>query len=181
MAMSPEKLAERIEKWRLAGFSMAVVNETTATLQLDKTESQGRAPRKQGRLVGTIRIVRPSATAAARRGYIQAMLAAGNKKRKDGVPYARVLQEGGIFISPTANATHTARHVIIARKARYTERGKLVNGVLRIMLGGRAVFTRGVKHPGSKFPKLDFMRVNRDRASTRLDAAVQRSANREIA
>jgi len=171
--LSPGNAAARLEKWARAGFDIAVVDGLTATLEADKTASAGRAPRASGRLAATVKIVRPSASSAARKGFIIGRLKAGNRKRADqgGVPYARVHQVGGIFVSPTANASHTNRHGIAPKSA---------DGRLRFVIGGKVVFARRVAHPGSRFKKLEYLRIDEDRAQRRIDTSLQRSADKEI-
>lgn len=159
-------------KWAKAGFPIAIVDGLVNGLELDRRESTSRAPRKSGRLAATIRVVKPSATAAARRGFITAALAAGSKSgdRRKAVSYGRVHQVGGF----------TGPHRIRARAAQYVG-GRLVSGVMAMKIGGRTVFAPQVFHPGSKFRKLEYLKITEPRVAYSIDRSIQGSADREVA
>jgi hypothetical protein len=42
------------------------------------------------------------------------------------------------------------------------------------------VFARRVKHPGSKFRGLNYVRIDVDRTQVRIDSSLQKSIDREI-
>jgi hypothetical protein len=62
----------------------------------------------------------------------------GGRVYTSGVPYARILHDGG----------RTSPHVIMAKRAR----------ALRFQWNGRTVFFKAVNHPGSVFPPRPYVR-----------------------
>jgi hypothetical protein len=165
-------LAERIRKWAAIGIDASLVEGITTGLQVDEKESEGRAPRKQGRLVRTIRVVQPSATRAAKRGVIRAGLAAGSRSgdRRLAVAYASVLQTGKVGYPPGAK---TRKHPIQARRAEYRNGRISTTGVLSFVAGGRRVFVRRVMHPGSRFEAMNYLQINEPRLARVIDEKVQ--------
>lgn len=180
--MSPAKMAEQIRKWREAGFDVAIVDAGIATIEADRNEARSRAPRRSGALAGTIRVIRPSSTAAARRGYVRLALAAGSRAMGNPVRYASVLQTGTVGyparertkahpISPQgggATLRVSGRRAVLRENSSHT--------VLRLKVPGGNVFVARVKnHPGSKFQALNYLQVNEARAVTIIGAGVAKA------
>jgi hypothetical protein len=178
--LTPKQAAERLERWAKAGFQVALVDALTTALEADKRESAGRAPRRTGALASTIRVTKPSAARAEKTGVLKASLAAGRRSvdRRKAVPYARVLQTGQVYGGPGGR---TRPHVIVAREGRYNAGGRFATtGALSFTVGGRRVLARAVKHPGSRFRALGYLRVNEPRLGRQLDQGIQASADKEI-
>lgn len=178
--LTPKQAADRLEKWAKAGFNVALVDSVTGALEADKQESAGRAPRRTGALAATIRVAKPSASRAAKTGVLKASLIAGRRSvdRRKSVAYARVLQTGQVYGGPGGR---TRPHVIVAREGRYDAGGRFgTTGVLSFTVGGRRVFARAVRHPGSRFRPLGYLRVNEPRLQRQIDQGLDRSAQREI-
>lgn len=154
--LSPSEAAARLRKWAAAGFNPAVVGGLLSGLEVDRRESQGRAPHRTGALASTIRVKRPSSTRAAKIGRIDSGLSAGGKK----APYGRIIQEGG----------KTRPHTITPKKA----------PMLAFVVSGRLVFAKSVNHPGSTFPPRPFLRINKDRLAKAIDESIGRSVARTI-
>jgi hypothetical protein len=175
--------AAAIRKWAEVGFDYAAVQGLKASLQQDKSESQGRAPKRTGKLAGTIRVVNPSSTAAGRNGFIKGGLAAGSRGLK-GVPQAGVLQRGTVW----GGGAKSKPHLITRRTGSYQSTqvsvgggpsfgaSAFVTGHLKLS----PTFPRQVHHPGSKWPALDYLRVDAARASTQIDSALHQSADRDL-
>ncbi len=178
--LTPQQAAERLAKWARAGFNVALVDAVTSALEADKQESAGRAPRRTGALASTIRVTKPSASRAAKTGVLKASLIAGRRSvdRRKAVAYARVLQTGEVYGGPDGR---TRPHVIVAREGRYNAGGRFATtGALSFTVGGRRVFARSFRHPGSRFRPLGYLRVNEPRLSRQLDQGIQASADKEI-
>ncbi len=178
--LTPKQAAKRIARWAKTGISLALVDSLKSALDVDRRESATRAPHRSGALAGTIRVTEPSSTKAAQTGLIKASLSAGRRSvdRRKAVPYARVLQTGQVYGGPGGK---TKPHPIVARRARYNERGTLLTtGVLSFVIGGRRVFTRSVRHPGSRFRALGYLRVNEPRLQHQLDRDLGKDTEKEI-
>jgi hypothetical protein len=170
--VSPKQLAKRLEKWAKAGIDVRLVDLTVGALAVDKGESQARAPKREGRLARSVRVVAPSSTRAAKTGVIRATLAAGSRSRDRGraVPYAAVHQRGG----------RTRPHEIKARRADYRGGRIATLGVLAFRAGGRTAFARTAKHPGAVFRARDYLRVNEPRAATAIAEGVARGFDQDV-
>jgi hypothetical protein len=107
-----------------------------------------------------------------------AKLAAGSSSgdRRKAVPYAGVHQLGEVRGGPGGK---TSPHRIRARAARY-EGGRLVSGALAFKMGGGTAFATSVFHPGSKFRKLEYLKITAPRIARSIDGAVDASGNREM-
>jgi hypothetical protein len=177
--LTPKQFQERVQKWADAGFDYALVETLRMTLEKDRAESAARAPRKRGVLAFTVRVIRPSATTAKRKGIIRVSLAAGSRSGdpRKSVPYASVLQSGKVY----GGGTRSKRHVIRARVGRYDDRGRFLKTGLLLFTGRRGFFAgHEVMHPGSKWPALKYLGVNEGRVGEALDSGLQRRANREL-
>lgn len=168
-----------MEKWASVGIDYAVVDGMLKALELDRSESEARAPRKTGKLAKTIKVLRPSAQRAQKTGLIRAAVVAGSRSgdRRKSVSYASVLQTGKVYNGPGGK---TKPHDIVARKASYSGGKIQTTGVLALKVGGHPKFARKVHHPGSTFAAMDYLRVNEDRAVKDVDQALQASANRDL-
>jgi hypothetical protein len=177
--LSPAELANRIRKWAAVGVDVSIVDGVVTGLEVDEKESEARAPRRQGKLAKTIRVIRPSATQAAKKGVIRAALAAGSRSadRRKGVPYASVLQTGKVGYPP---ASRTKPHEIKARRADYSGGRIRTTGVLSFLVGGRRVYARAVKHPGSRFKQIEYLQVNETRLAGVIDRSTQKRIDAEI-
>lgn len=178
--LTPRQAADRLAKWAKAGFNVALVDSVTGALEADRQESAGRVPRRTGALASTIRVAKPSASRAAKTGVLKASLIAGRRSvdRRKSVAYARVLQTGQVYGGPGGR---TRPHAIVARTGGYGAGGRFATtGVLSFMVGGRRVFARAVRHPGSRFRALGYLRVNEPRLQRQVDQGLDRSAQREI-
>src|SRR5712691_9731476 len=119
MPLSPKQAAIALRKYAAAGINAAIVESGLKALDQDKKESQARAPHVTGRLGGTVRVIKPSATSrAAQGGLLVFRLGAGSRSsdRRRAVPYARVLQTGTVYGSGDGK---TRPHDIVARAGAY--------------------------------------------------------------
>ncbi len=184
----PRDLAARTEKWLRAGFPLALVESLKGALSEDERESEARARafQKTGALVGTVRVVQPRATQAAKTGVIRAALAAGSRSQGNPVEYASVLQRGVVGYPGKAA---TRPHLIVAQSAgkwiaRF-RRGRWsgVQGsgkMLSFTVGGERFARGAVRHPGSRFKAKNYLQVNRPRVVTNLEGGLERSFKVEI-
>jgi hypothetical protein len=192
MADTPASLARKIEKWNGAGFDYSLVLGARDAMEKDRSESRARAPRRIGRLAGTIRVVQPKLAAAAKRGFVRIVLAAGSKSKANPVAYASVLQKGTVGYPPKPK---TQPHVILAqtrgqvgewvaafggRGARFRSFTRASGKLLRFELGGEAHFALKVRHPGSRFRARNYMAVDELRVQRSIDAALQRGLDRDM-
>ena len=119
-------------------------------------------------------------SSASRTRILKASLVAGRRSvdRRKAVPYAGVLQKGEVYGGPGGR---TRPHVIVAREGRFDGGGRFAaTGVLSFLAGGRRVFARAVRHPGSRFRPLGYLRVKEPRLVLQLDQGIERSAQKEI-
>lgn len=196
MPFSARSAAAWLRKWADVGISAALVDAGLAVLEKDKSESKSRAPKKEGRLAATIRVVKPSSKSKdAKAGLLVFRLGAGSRSadRRKRVSYARVLQTGKVFVSPGVEAPKTKEHTIEARSGDYELRqmGLMggppgssrfrTTGVMRFKKGGDTVYARRVKHPGSKFRGRWYLRLSEGRFAMGLDKGIQASADRAAA
>lgn len=178
MALSPEALAKRFDKWAEQGLDYALVVGAQSAMELDRAESIARIHSKSGTLASTVRLTTPSATRTRRKGYFTISLAAGSKSKTKPVAYAGVLQEGKTF----GGATRTKGHWI----PRQPIGGRLFGGLLVAVGAGHGVklpggaVRRAVWHPGSRLVKQEYLRINEGRAKVKIDASIQKNANTEI-
>jgi hypothetical protein len=119
------------------------------------------ARRVRGNLSGLmLRIVTGRLISSIRTELIEDPTSIGGRVYTSGVPYARILHEGG----------RTRPHVIVARRAR----------ALRFQWNGGIVFRRSVNHPGSVFPSRPYITrpldQMRDEIRNRLVSAGQAAA-----
>lgn len=169
-ALSLKETAARLARWAQYGFDVGLIDAGMEALQPDLRESKGRAPRKSGRLEATIRIVKPSARAAAKRGYVKLGLTAGSRSKDRGkaVPYARVHQEGEVW-----GGGNSRKHPIRARVGLYGPDGKFrTTGKLALP----PYFPREVTHPGTDWRKKEYLQIQEPRAA----ATVERSQARGL-
>ena len=162
-ALTPKQAALRILDWARYGFDVGLIDAGIKALEPDKVESQARAPKKSGRLAATIRIAKPTQRAAVKRGFVKLGLVAGSRSRdrRKAVPYARVLQEGEVW-----GGGNSKKHPIRARAAAYYDGSIRTTGRLALA----PYYPREVVHPGSDFPKLEYLRVNEVRVSRGVEA-----------
>ena len=192
MAETLDSLAKKFDKWAAAGLDYTLVLGTRAGLEMDRRDSAARAPRRSGRLAGTIRVAEPRVAATVKRGWVRVNLLAGNKSKSNPVPYASVHQQGLVGYPPK---DRTKPHVILAqtrgqvgewvatfggRSARFRSFTRSSGKMLHFLAGGREVFAGRVQHPGSRFKARDYMRVDERRVQGTIDEAVQHGLDREI-
>jgi hypothetical protein len=185
--LTPAQAIERIERWRKAGFNVAIVDGALVALGHDRDESRMRAPRRLGRLAATVRIVRPTASRAAKTGEIRLGLGAGSRSKLNPVAYASVLQRGLVGYP---GRDKTRAHVIRPQGSGWLARWRPGRGwagiegsgkrVLSFVVGGRRIFTTRVNHPGSRFQARNYLRINQDRVRVNVTASVVASAGREL-
>ena len=192
MAETLDSLARKVDRWAAAGFDYALVVGARAGLEQDRSESAARAPRRVGRLAGTIRVIQPKLATAAKKGFVRLALAAGSKSKANPVPYASVLQKGLVGYPGKAS---TKPHVILAqtsgqvgewvatfggRSARFRSFTRASGKMLRFEMGGQTRFAGKVKHPGSRFKARHYLAVNERRVQGSIDTALQSGLDRAI-
>ena len=192
MAETLDSLARKFERWGEAGFDYALVVGARTGLEMDRRDSAARAPRRVGRLAGTIRVNQPRLAAAVKRGFVRLQLVAGSRSKANPVPYASVLQKGLVGYPPK---DRTKPHLILAqtrgqvgewvatfggRSARFRSFTRASGKMLRFELGGQVHFAGAVKHPGSRFRARSYLSVDERRVQGTIDAAVQHGLDREI-
>lgn len=192
MAETLDSLAKKFDRWAEAGFDYALVVGARAGLEMDRRDSAARAPRRTGRLAGTIRVIDPRLSSAVKRGFVRVVLAAGSKSKANPVPYASVLQRGLVGYPPK---DRTRPHVILAqtsgqvgewvatfggRSARFRSFTRASGKMLRFQLGGQTIFAGKVHHPGSRFKARHYLAVDEGRVQGSIDQALQRGLDREI-
>jgi hypothetical protein len=171
--MSAAAMAKHLRRWAEVGIDGALVIGAVNALRDDRRDSQARAPKKTGRLAATVRVVRPTVARTKRTGMIRASLAAGSRSGGSrAVAYASVLQTGKVGY-PAQEKTRA--HRIEPRRGTYAGDTFRTTGVLSFENGGTRVFAKSVKHPGTRFPALGYLKVDEARMVTSLDRAVERS------
>lgn len=167
--LTPQEFAARVEKWAAAGFHFAQVQALRAGIEEDRREGVARAPRKSGALARTIRVTNPSASRAAKTGVIRVALTAGSKGKKSPVAYARVLNEGNVWVG-AGTVPRSTRHVIRPKDA----------DRLSFLDDGRRFVGLEVNHPGSRWPALHYLGINEPRLAQRIDHGLQTAGDREL-
>jgi hypothetical protein len=176
--MSPAAMAKHMRRWADVGIDGALVTSTVEALGDDRRESASRAPKKEGKLARTVRVMRPTPARTKRTGKVRVSLAAGSRSgdRSKAVPYASVLQTGKVGFP---GRSKTREHIIRARRGSYGSGVFRTTGVLAFAKGGTRVYARSVIHPGSKFRAIGYLKVDERRASARMKTAVAASFERE--
>ena len=171
--MSAAAMAKHMRRWADVGIDGALVNGGLNALREDRGESRTRAPKKTGRLAETVRVVRPTVARVRRTGVIRMSLAAGSRARGPrAVAYASVLQTGKVGYPAKEK---TVAHTIRPRRGEYSGEVFRTTGVLSFDKGGTRVFARSVRHPGTRFPALGYLKVNEARVAASCDRSVERS------
>ena len=169
--ISPGEQANRCRRWAETQFDGSVVVGLQLALQVDRRESQSRAPRRTGALAGTIRVTNPSVKRALKTGSVVVSLTAGSRKKGHPVWYASVLQRGlvGWPGSPTTKPHRIAKttggqwYVTWGRGRGYGGRQGTGQN-LAFVAGGQMLFRGSVQHPGSRFNAVGYLKVNEPRA-----------------
>jgi hypothetical protein len=174
--LTPKQMAEKIQKWARIGWDYRLIRTFITGLETDRYDSRADAPKRRGNLAATIRVITPSSTRSAKYGGPRFSLSAGSTSRSNPVPYASVLQLGTVGYPPVA--TTKAHPIPFRDKAtgRLAKAGQWI-GVrsggrwVGMMATGKALKTpfgifRSVKHPGSKFRGIGFLKVDRPRLAS---------------
>jgi len=185
--ITPSDQAKRMRRWAETQFDGSVIVGLQTALEVDRRESQSRAPRRTGALAGTIRVTNPSAKRAMKTGSVFVSLTAGSRQKGNPVWYASVLQRGlvGWPGSPTTKAHRIGKtsegqwYTGWARGRGYFGRQGTGRN-LAFTAGGETLFRGSVQHPGSRFNAVGYLKVNEPRAREAVGTFATNVAIREM-